>query len=114
MVDAAASPPPWLVVLSLTSTVNPARAGEATDSPATTRSGPMVTNFSAVLLASIPLEKQNQLPIQWREAMDEMSEVARKAYRQLVYETPGFIDFWQTATPLDEIKRFGDEVISKL
>jgi len=23
----------------------------------------------------------------------------------LVYETPGFIDFWQSATPLDEIKR---------
>jgi phosphoenolpyruvate carboxylase len=60
---------------------------------------------SAVLLASVPLEKRDQIPAKWREAMDEMSEVARKAYRQLVYETPGFIDFWQTATPLDEIKR---------
>jgi phosphoenolpyruvate carboxylase len=60
---------------------------------------------SAVLLASAPSEKQNQLPAKWREAMDEMSAVAQQAYRQLVYETPGFIDFWQTATPLDEIKR---------
>lgn len=60
---------------------------------------------SAVLLASVPLEKPDQLPAQWREAMDEMSVIAQKAYRQLVYETPGFIDFWQSATPLDEIKR---------
>jgi phosphoenolpyruvate carboxylase len=60
---------------------------------------------SAVLLASVPLEKQDQLPAKWREAMDEMSIVAQQAYRQLVYETPGFIDFWQSATPLDEIKR---------
>ena len=60
---------------------------------------------SAVLLASVPLEKRDQLPPKWREAMDEMSVVAQQAYRQLVYETPGFIDFWQSATPLDEIKR---------
>ena len=26
-------------------------------------------------------------------------------FRSLVYETPGFIDFWEYATPLDEIKR---------
>jgi phosphoenolpyruvate carboxylase len=26
-------------------------------------------------------------------------------YRALVYENPRFIEFWQTATPLDEIKR---------
>jgi len=56
-------------------------------------------------LASVPVEKQAQVPVKWREAMDEMSVVARQAYRQLVYETPGFIDFWQSATPLDEIKR---------
>jgi phosphoenolpyruvate carboxylase len=33
-----------------------------------------------------------------------MSAAARKAYRSLVYETPDFINFWQAATPLDEIK----------
>jgi len=60
---------------------------------------------SAVLLASAPVGGQAQVPAKWREAMDEMSTVAKKAYRQLVYETPGFIDFWQTVTPLDEIKR---------
>jgi phosphoenolpyruvate carboxylase len=60
---------------------------------------------SAVLLASAPVENQDQVPMRWREAMNEMSLVAQQAYRQLVYETPGFIDFWQSATPLDEIKR---------
>jgi phosphoenolpyruvate carboxylase len=37
--------------------------------------------------------------------MDLMSQTAHKLYRGLVYENPRFIEFWQTATPLDEIKR---------
>jgi phosphoenolpyruvate carboxylase len=37
--------------------------------------------------------------------MDQMSATAHKLYRELVYENPRFIAFWQTATPLDEIKR---------
>ncbi len=61
---------------------------------------------NAVLLASAPdAQKSAQIPPEWRCAMDEMSAVAFRAYRKLVYETPRFIDFWQTATPLDEVKR---------
>ncbi len=60
---------------------------------------------SAVLLASAPLAEQAQVPGKWRKAMEEMSTAAQKAYRQLVYETPGFIAFWQSATPLEEIKQ---------
>lgn len=60
---------------------------------------------SAVLLASAPSEEQIQVPDKWREAMEEMSTSAQKAYRHLVYETPGFIEFWQSATPLEEIKQ---------
>ncbi len=37
------------------------------------------------------------------QAMDEMSEIAFRAYRDLVYETPGFLDFYRTATPIAEI-----------
>lgn len=37
--------------------------------------------------------------------MEEMSQAAQRAYRALVYETPGFIEFWECATPLEEIKR---------
>jgi phosphoenolpyruvate carboxylase len=58
----------------------------------------------AVLLASAP-GTQTDLAPAWREAMNQMSATAYRAYRNLVYETPGFLDFWQAATPLDEIKR---------
>ena len=37
------------------------------------------------------------------EAMDELSEKAYRAYRSLVYETPGFGSFFRTATPINEI-----------
>jgi phosphoenolpyruvate carboxylase len=37
--------------------------------------------------------------------MDQMAGVGHRMYRKLVYENPRFIEFWQTATPLDEIKR---------
>ena len=60
---------------------------------------------SAVILASAPLPEQAQVPEKWRMAMEEMSAAAQKAYRNLVYETPGFIQFWQSATPLEEIKQ---------
>jgi phosphoenolpyruvate carboxylase len=35
--------------------------------------------------------------------MDELSEEALSAYRSLVYETPGFSDFFRSATPIVEI-----------
>lgn len=59
----------------------------------------------AVLLASSPAKNKVELPAEWRKSMDVMSAKAHQVYRQLVYETPGFIQFWQAATPLDEIKR---------
>jgi phosphoenolpyruvate carboxylase len=74
----------------------------------------------AVLLASAPEDlpqdqaaaggrahqrSPREIPAAWREAMDGMAQAAYHAYRELVYETPKFIDFWQAATPLDEIKR---------
>ncbi len=60
---------------------------------------------NAVLLASAPTEDPAPIPQRWRQALNQMSAAAHLAYRQLVYETPGFLDFWQTATPIDEIKR---------
>ena len=59
---------------------------------------------NAVILASAP-QKEEPIPSKWRNALDEMSKTARLAYRALVYETDGFIEFWESATPLDEIKR---------
>ena len=67
---------------------------------------------NAVLLASASSyqtdeETQNaaNIPPAWRAAMDTMSQVALQTYRELVYGTPRFIEFWQAATPLDEITR---------
>jgi phosphoenolpyruvate carboxylase len=60
----------------------------------------------AVLLASMPFSNEHEnIPEEWRHALKNMSAEAYKCYRKLVYETPGFIEFWRTATPLDEIKR---------
>ena len=39
----------------------------------------------------------------YHEVMDEMSADAFAAYRNLVYETPGFVTFFRTATPITEI-----------
>ena len=51
------------------------------------------------------LPSPRELPATWREAMDTMAVTAMRAYRSLVYETPGFIEYWQAATPIEEIKR---------
>ncbi|MEO8156211.1 MAG: phosphoenolpyruvate carboxylase [Betaproteobacteria bacterium] len=37
------------------------------------------------------------------EVMEEMSATAFAAYRKLVYETPGFVQFFRSATPITEI-----------
>ena len=39
----------------------------------------------------------------YTEVMDEMSKVAFASYRALVYETPGFVQFFRSATPITEI-----------
>jgi phosphoenolpyruvate carboxylase len=59
---------------------------------------------SAVLMASAAV-KADPVPERWRLAMESMSAAAQREYRRLVYETPGFIEFWEKATPLEEIKR---------
>ena len=61
---------------------------------------------NAVLLASAPVDPQTTaVPSAWREALEAMAAAGQHAYRSLVYETPGFVRFWQEATPIDEIRR---------
>ncbi len=60
---------------------------------------------SAVLLASGPGPLQGAPRSEWRAAADRLANASWQAYRQLVYDTPGFMDFWQSATPIDEITR---------
>ena len=40
---------------------------------------------------------------EWRAAMDTLAEAGRAAFRGLVYETPGFLEYWRQATPIDFI-----------
>jgi phosphoenolpyruvate carboxylase len=77
---------------------------------------------NAVLLASSPLLDESpvthadadlrghqvsprSIPAEWGQIMADISQASLAAYRGLVYETPGFLDYWTSATPIDEIKR---------
>jgi phosphoenolpyruvate carboxylase len=59
---------------------------------------------SAVLLASAQPSGRDVAP-GWRADMDTMATAAREAYHGLVERTPGFLDYWREATPIDEITR---------
>jgi len=70
---------------------------------------------SAVLLASAPKSEEEIVRPEWRAAMTRMAFAARNAYRDLVHETPGFIDYWRAVTPIDEIPHlmFGSRPVSR-
>jgi phosphoenolpyruvate carboxylase len=57
---------------------------------------------NAVLRASAP-HQAPAVPAEWEPALTELAECARRSYRELVYETPGFEDYFHQATPIDEI-----------
>jgi phosphoenolpyruvate carboxylase len=59
---------------------------------------------SAVLLASVEAPAHDPAR-EWGTAMREMANVARDAYHALVERTPGFLQYWRAATPIDEISR---------
>ena len=42
-------------------------------------------------------------PQGWVQVMDELSAHAYRAYRELVYETPGFVEYFRMTTPIAEI-----------
>jgi phosphoenolpyruvate carboxylase len=42
---------------------------------------------------------------EWREAMDHLAHVSTAAYRQLIAETPSFIDYFEAVTPISELPR---------
>jgi phosphoenolpyruvate carboxylase len=56
----------------------------------------------AVLVAmGAPLERE--VRPEWRAAMNDLAERGRKAFRAFVYEDPTFIEYWQQATPINEL-----------
>ena len=62
---------------------------------------------NAVFMASPPEHYHAQVKPrpEWRAAMDELTAVSYRAYRELIYETPALLTYWSQATPLDEISQ---------
>jgi len=63
-------------------------------------------NLEALLAATYRASAQHW-PVKgegaFREAMEEISETAMAAYRGLVYETEGFVEYFRATTPINEI-----------
>jgi phosphoenolpyruvate carboxylase len=58
----------------------------------------------ATLDATLVAHEQSGAPTQtFRAAMERLSTLAFRAYRELVYETPGFTEYFRESTPLSEI-----------
>jgi len=60
--------------------------------------------MNAVLLATANRSFSEAQP-EWREVMNTLSVTSQNAYRDLVYETPGFESYWQQSTPINELAR---------
>lgn len=60
---------------------------------------------SAVIQASMENPKNDPRIEHWTEVMDYIADQARQHYRGLVYESPGFVDYFRQATPIDVIER---------
>ena len=56
-----------------------------------------------VLLGAEAAQAEAHVPPAWREAMEETSRLAYDTYHRLVHQDPAFIEFWRTATPIEEI-----------
>ena len=60
---------------------------------------------AAVLRASLRPRAPDSREARWREIASELAGVARSHYRALVYDAPGFDDYFRAATPIDVIER---------
>jgi phosphoenolpyruvate carboxylase len=61
------------------------------------------TLTAGVVLASLTRQQGSNATEQQSGVMDKLSHAAFRAYRALVYETPGFVDYFFAATPIMEI-----------
>jgi phosphoenolpyruvate carboxylase len=66
------------------------------------------TNLEALVAATmeaslLDAEGIGERAAEFHRAQDELAAIAYRAYRALVYETPGFVDYFRAATPIAEI-----------
>lgn len=58
--------------------------------------------MNAVLIG-MGLQEEHHVPSHYFEAMALLSELSGSCYRKFVYESDGFLDYWQQATPISEL-----------
>ena len=58
--------------------------------------------LNAVLLG-MGLQEERHVPTHYFDAMAELSRLSQESYRSFVYESDGFLDYWQQATPISEL-----------
>jgi len=61
------------------------------------------TLVAATLEASLEKPEDNSIPSEWLQIMEDLSAYAYAAYRDLVYGTEGFEDFFWSSTVINEI-----------
>jgi phosphoenolpyruvate carboxylase len=61
------------------------------------------TLMAATLVASLRPAAKKSVPAKFLSAAAQLSTASMEAYRNLVYDTPGFAEYFFTATPLREI-----------
>jgi len=62
------------------------------------------TAGAVALTTAMPAHRGADSP-EWHDMMQVIAAESRAAYKQLVYETPGFYDYFRDATPIDLIER---------
>jgi len=60
--------------------------------------------LNAVLIG-MGLQERHHVPSHYYEVMARLSDLSQKYYRKFVYESDGFLDYWQQATPINELAR---------
>jgi phosphoenolpyruvate carboxylase len=63
----------------------------------------VAATLEASLMPELANGKQAKKLAEFEQVMTELSELAYRAYRNLVYETPGFAEYFFSATPIAEI-----------
>jgi len=59
---------------------------------------------SVALATALPRHRGSDRA-EWHSIMDVIADESRRAYRQLVYETPNFYEYFRKATPIDLIEK---------
>ncbi len=59
---------------------------------------------AVALATAMPEHRGSDLP-EWHDMMQVIADESRRAYRKLVYDTPGFYEYYRSATPIDLIER---------